>query len=484
MVERRGPKRVILPKLILGEVCNPADDGATERVVNLATGPFRYFFRPYSALPRALRDRRTSSFNHASAVVDTDGAPWHEACAYLTHIINAAGMPAIGIDNALSAGSDLAAFMRFLKETKTDFQTFPAFEPARPTYKYHAYLVDLAERKVIEQSVARRRMLTVIGMYDWLMKKRLLLPEYPPWEEKTISVGFESRTGSFMLKERRTTDLRIKAVPPNSPYDDHIADGGKLRPLPELEQEVLLKTLQYSDNVEARFLHILMLDTCARTQTAFTLRARHFMEPIEDDIPEVGIPAGPGTSVDTKGSKPATLYVSGWLYRRLCVYANSPRAEARRRRSKVNPRDPYLFLTNRGTPYYESVEDRSTFDPDEEGAVARQGGGLRQFIHDWMLPRMRQQLGSNYRYRAQDLRATGGMNMTTAQLALVEAKVKTLAQARRYVQARMWHEHGETTDRYLGFKYLREYFHGMQHQYESHLETLMKRAADASEQKE
>jgi hypothetical protein len=484
MAVRRGPKRVILPKLVLGEVCDPGDDGATERVVSLATGPFRYFFRPYSALPRALRETRTSSFNHASAVVDAYGAPWHEACAYLTHIINAAGMPAIGLDNALAAGSDLAAFLRFLNETNTDFRRFVPFEPARPTYKYHAYLQDLVERKVIEPSVGSRRMLTVIGMYDWLIETRLLLPEYPPWEEKTISVGFESRTGSFMLKHRRSTDLRIKAVRSTSPYDDHIADGGKLRPLPEWEQEVLLETLGHCDNVEGRLLHILMLDTCARTQTAFTLRARHFMEPIDDDVPEVGIPAGPGTSVDTKGSRSKTLFVSGWLYRRLCIYANSPHAEVRRRRSKVSQRDPYLFLTNRGTPYYESVEDRSTFDPNKEGAVARQGGGLRQFIHDWMLPRMRQRLGCNYRYRAQDLRATGGMNLTTAQLALVEAKVKTLAQARLHVQGRMWHEDGRTTDRYLGFKHQQEYFHGMQREYESHLETLMQRAANAFEKHE
>jgi hypothetical protein len=481
MTRQAGPKRILLPSLVLGEVCNEDDDGAIERIVILPSEEFRYFFRPSSALPLAERDTRTSSFNHFAAVIDESGAPWGEAVAYLAHIVDSAGMPATGIDNARPIASDLADFARFSKDNNFDFREFPAFEQARPTYRYRTHLDGLVRRGLVKASVARRRLLSMIGMYDWLIKNKLLAPAYPPWEESEIKVGVESRGGSRVYVKRRVTDLRIRFVRSTSPYTDHIADGGDLRPLPVSEQKVLLEVLAESDNIEARLLHVLMLVTCARTQTALTLRMRHFVNPVDPNLDEVRIPAGPGTGIDTKGSKSkVSLFVPGWLYQRICIYANSPRAKARRARAKVSLDDSYLFLTNRGSPYYESVKDRSIFDPNKESGSAQQGQPLRQFIHDWMMPRMRQRLGANYRYRAQDLRATGGLNMTAVQLELVKANMKTLAQARDFVRNRMWHEHGETTDRYLGFQHLREHFFGIQRTYEEHMETLMRRAANGT----
>lgn len=474
------PAKRTLPTLILTEQCQPGDEGA----FLVADATEQYFVREiHQEDTNTRRDGMPnwapSRFNVFPIVLDGSGQPWAEACLYLL-----AGMesnPSIEMSTYDAKALDLAAFRRFIEETKIDWMNFPKNQLFRPTYRYRTHLNLLLRSGELKQKTVARRMSTVIGFYRWLASEEIFKPENPPWKERDIYITSKDYYGFQQSKKIKSTDLIIKAPVQQDTFEETINDGGKLRPLPPKEQEWLLDALAEAGNTEMTLIHLMGLTTGARLQTICTVKIRHIeMPPPANPNDEVRLPVGPGTGIDTKGDKRLVLHIPGWLYQTLQVYANSERASRRRQKANKKDSNQYLFLTKNGAPFYEDRQDRKTFAPTNKRRYYFDGGAVETFIRNIVRPYIEKKYGcKKFNFIFHDTRATFGMNLTDFLLSQVEAGKLNLAYVREYVKTRMGHKSAADTDRYLDFRHKLKFKRAVIEQHEKHLQSLCEKASKA-----
>ena len=136
-------------------------------------------------------------------------------------------------------------------------------------------------------------------------------------------------------------------------------------------------------------------------------------------------------------------------------------------------------MSARGNPLYRSKEASRAFDATNALRHAKVGQAVRQFITDYVIPRVREHHGiKTFHYRFHDTRATFGMNLTDQQFKLIEQGKATLKSAREFVQTRMGHESSATTDRYLHYRQNGRLVRRAGEEYESHLRRLSEQAME------
>ncbi|WP_427772887.1 integrase [Comamonas thiooxydans] len=423
---------------------------------------------------------RWTQFRSIPAVLDDVGKPWAEACLW---VLEKAQLNPRNIDSLKPIAQDLASYKIFLDDLGIDWRDFSAVEKyARPTYLYKTHLQALLNDGLLKKSTASRRMSSVIGFYRFLMRnpRMRFLPSNDPWVERDIGIAYLDGKGFKQIATVTSTDVSIKTSRDSGTADDGINDGGKLRPLPPHEQQMLIAALKEIGNVEYTLMHYMALLMGAREMTVLTFRLRDVMCPA-DEIPQWPhkIRCGPGTGIDTKGNV-AGVYLSmpRMLYEDLHAYATSQRAIRRRSRT-ARGEDPsnYLFLTQHGQPYYESKEDRNALQ-DTASQFRRSvlsGRPLRKFIAQSVIPTVRKTY-PNFTYRFHDIRATFGMNWVDFHM----LQVGTEGIGKRYLWARdqlknlMWHKSPHTTDRYIEYRDHMQSLHLSRKDWSDHLLTLIK----------
>jgi hypothetical protein len=208
-------------------------------------------------------------------------------------------------------------------------------------------------------------------------------------------------------------------------------------------------------NPEYELMHYVSLLTGARVQTVLTLRWSNFRAaPSKVTQWPYKLRCGPGTGIDTKRDiTDVYLSVPRFLYEMLHVYANSDRAKHRRAKSRL-VEDPsnYLFLTNQGSPYYESKDDRNAVRSSDEPLLRSSptGQNLREFMSEKVVPEVRKTL-PKFEYRFHDLRATFGMNWVDHVVGKENTKHNYMW-ARDQLRKLMWHKRATTTDLYLEYR--------------------------------
>ena len=479
MRSRAGTK--LLPRLNLTEVVSPGTSGARKVVLTDHSSDSSYLVRPCTDETSGARsDARPrwmgTSFNLFPLVVDSHGVPWAEATLYIVHKLENNVSP--NMSTAKSIADDLSAFLRFIEESSLDWATFPQRKLERPTYRFRAELMLLVRAGELAASTARRRMGSVVAFYRWLLEEKLLVAEHQPWSESKRFISFSDARGMQGVKTVTTTDLRISAPSQTDPYTTFIDDGGKLRPLPQHEQEWVLDALVELGNIELTLIHLVALLTGARMQSVLTFRVGHVSSAsVLTHGDDVRLPIGPGTGIDTKNDKKMVLHAPAWLYQRLQDYAVSPRAIRRRERALGGDSDSqYLFLSARGAPFYQSKADALTYDPKNDLRHAKAGQAIRQLVAEYIVPGIRAKHSPKFSYRFHDLRATYGMNLTDEQLRLVAAGEITLHEAREHVKDLMGHESAATTDRYLQYRGRLQFVRKVNDSYGEHLQRLVERA--------
>ena len=259
-----------------------------------------------------------------------------------------------------------------------------------------------------------------------------------------------------------STDVSIRTPKSEDPFAGTIQDGGKLRPLTGKEQIWILESTEAKGNTECFLIQLFMLATGARIQTAGTLRLRHFANPnprcsksLTGDGEIFKMKTGPGTGIDTKNDKNGVLQVPRRIYELLHTYGLSKRAEVRRSRLGAKHgehSDPYLFITQQGSPYYTAKAETLCFNPDLARRHEKTGQPVRQFIKEHVIPYVREHHDKHFHYRIHDLRASFGMNITELLMEQVHAGKITLNHARMTVKDLLWHESFATTDLYLNYR--------------------------------
>ncbi len=475
---KREARKILLPVMEMTEVTDENDCGAIKVVLPQTGSHLEYYLRKkHDAATGDRKDNKPiwmgSKFNLYPVVLDKNGAPWAEANIYLMSRIESSIDPVMSTFSSIA--DSLAAFRRFLDETEIDWIEFPQQKLKRPTYRFFGYLkLKIASGKM-KDSTAKRHMSAVISFYSWLIKDKALNPTNSPWQASESFIQLADARGFKFSKQVISTDISIKRSDSHDPYDDHISDGGKLRPLIKQEQEWLIDALIELENTEMLLIHLIGLLTGSRIQTILTLRLKHIAAQIDtDNFGEVRIPVGPGTDTDTKNNKKLVLHFPGWLYQKLHIYANSERAQKRRARAKGrNTNDQYLFLSMRGSPFYMSKAESLIFDASHSKRHAKTGQAVRQFITDKVIPLIRSKFNApNFSYQFHDTRATYGMNLTDCQLERVNMGEITLHQAREFVKARMGHQSPATTDKYLQYRSNHQLASNINIKYDEHLRKL------------
>lgn len=454
-------RKVLLPVFQLSEVTTAEDPRALTRVIKQGkvhpglTYHYRFVWDEHAG--------RGFNYNLFPVVLDRNAVPWPLGSLFILAQLEAETTPAM--TTYQSRADDLAAYKEWLdtQDNSDDllFQ-FPKIKLRRPTYRYRGYLQQRIQARELAPATAKRRMGTVVSFYRWLIANNYFRPEYPPWEEMQYRLAFKTTEGLAVSKKVVSSDVSIRAPRSEDPFAGTIQDGGKLRPLTGNEQVWILEATEAKGNTECYLIQLFMLATGARIQTAGTLRLRHFtgqnprfskLLTGEGDVYK--LKAGPGTGIDTKNDKNGLLQVPRRLYELLHTYALSRRAEVRRSRFMAKygeHSDPYLFVTQQGSPYYTAKADALRFNPHLDRHHEKTGQPVRQFLKEHVIPYVREHHDKNFHYRIHDLRASFGMNITELLMEFVQSGSITLNRARMTVKDLLWHESFTTTDVYLNYR--------------------------------
>lgn len=483
-------RKVLLPVFQLSELTTVDDPRALKRIIKQGKGHpaltyhYRFVWDEHGG--------RKFNYNLFPVVLDRNAAPWPLGTLYILAQLEAETTPAM--TTYQGRVDDLGAYKEWLdthdRPDDLMFQ-FPKIKLRRPTYRYRGHLQQQIQAREIAPTTAKRRMGTVMAFYRWLIDSHYFQPEYPPWEETHYQLTFKTVEGLAISKKVVSTDMSIRAPKSEDPFAGTIQDGGKLRPLTGKEQNWILEATEAKGNTECYLIQLFMLATGARIQTAGTLRLRHFTQPnpayakaLTGGGEVFKLKAGPGTGIDTKNDKNGVLQVPRPVYELLLTYALSERANMRRGRFVAKHgehTDPYLFLTQQGSPYYMAKADALRFNPDLDRRHEKTGQPVRQFLKEHVIPYVRERYDTNFHYRIHDLRASFGMNMTELLMEQVQKQTITLSRARMTVKDLLWHENFATTDLYLNYRNQMDEIYAAVNEYGKQLQEWIERAMKGEE---
>ncbi len=402
-------------------------------------------------------------------LVNDDGSPQNDANLYL--IYRCEKKHNINHTTLESIARSLKIFFEWCKEEEIDYRTAPS--PLRvPTYLFKQFLLDQMDPLFIEKpwskNYAKKLMTDIVGFYRWLTSDGNVTFEHPLYQETQVWVTYNNRYGQSTGREVTTTDV-VKIYPQqnNKDYTDPtITDGKELRPMSRDEQ---LKFIEVINEVaiEYKLMCLISLLTSARLQTVCTLRLINFQKDTKgmDEDMEVSFKVGYGTLVDTKFNKSFMLYFPVWLYRQIQTYLESERAKKRRDKADTfeNELHHYLFLTNRGSPWYLAKNDpnRENYTRPPTGIV------VSQYLINYVKPHL------THRFKFHDLRATYGINWVDGHsdaYGNIYDESRVLAD----LMERMAHENSDTTYGYLNYRKDIKRMANIQDSYEIELKNAFK----------
>jgi integrase len=292
--------------------------------------------------------------------------------------------------------------------------------------------------------------------------------ENPAYDTRTAGIAWTTPEGLTRIKEVQTTDLAIRVPQRNDTTDyETIRDGGKLRPLEEIEQKVVRDALSNHGNRTFELMVLFGLETGARKQTICTLRIHHIRNLLEksgqegNPHEELLLKVGAGTTIDVKfkgDQKQFRLHIPKWIAQSLISYADSNEARKRRERSFYGDCDEnYLFLNERGGPYFTSeieIRDRQDLKfssrisyEDRVDFPIAEGRSLNA-----LLRRLITSIQSEYPefepFRIHDLRATYGRNYINRRLEHGASESEAIDELKK----RLGHSQRSTTQGYLEYK--------------------------------
>ncbi len=410
-----------------------------------------------------------NNYLHFTIILNDDSSIWKYGSLYLLSKLKTFKKPEP--KTLESIAYDLIDFINFCKKDEINYLSAER-RILRPTYLYRNNLEKRLRNGLISLSVIRRRMGSVVGFYQYLIETENIFFKYPLWEKSMTTISFHNEHGFKKHKQVESKDVSRVIQRKNSTLtSNRIADGGTLKPLKKEEQQVLFDALYKIGNTEMTLSMLLSVVTGARIQTVFTLRLKQFMETVEHNVKEIDVNVGIGTLVDTKYGKPFVLKIPTWVYNKIKVYLDSERYKKRLDNAKhifSNIEESYVFLTNRGIPYYAAKNDsyRKLYKEPQNGNSVRQfiSSTLSKYLYIDEKP---------FDFSFHDLRATFGMNLLEELLELVDQKKIKLSFALMYVKDRMNHSSINTTERYLKFREANKVRNYVQNEFEIYLIGLL-----------
>ncbi len=409
------------------------------------------------------------NFLHFPVITHDDGSIWKHGSLYLLSKLKNYQKPSPKTLDSIA--TDLKHFKEYCDNENIDYLIAPR-KVLRPTYLYRSHLQQLLRDGKISPNTIKRRMSAVVGFYEYLINIEGVEFKFPLWESGITSVTYHDSYGFQQSKQVQTKDVsRVISTSNPDLFDDAIVDGGRLHPLPQEQQFALVRALKTIGNTEMTLGFLIALTTGARIQTVFTLRKKHFENPLKHEEKEIKIRIGYGTDCDTKFNKLHTLILPSWLYQKVRIYLSSPRFKTREEKAVHifdDQSKQYVFLTNRGAPFYAAHDDPYRYLYKE----VPNGATIRQFIFNSLKNQLKMD-GFKFDFSFHDLRATFGMNLLDKLMPLVDSKELKLSHALIHIKERLGHSSLSTTEKYLNFRERHKIKKQAQDNYERYLESLI-----------
>lgn len=414
-------------------------------------------------------DFHIDNFLHFKLIANNDGSLWKYGNLYLLSKLKGYSEP--DHSTIKSYATDLKDFKEWCDNENLDYINITR-KVRRPTYKYRAYLQEKLSMGELSPNTVKKKMSAVIGFYRYLIEIEGVKFKFPLWEDGMTSISYQDTYGFSQMKQVATTDVgRVVSSPNPYLYEDAIVDGGKLYPLEKEQQIALINALKKIGDTEMLHAFLIALTTGIRMQSVFTLRIKHFERVPSDNEEEVKIKIGPGTGCDTKFGKQHLLFMPSWLYNKIRIYINSPRAKERRDKAKHifdTQEVQYLFLTRRGSPFYAAKDD-----PYKNLLASPiDGGTVRQFIFKYLNVAL-EEMGFSFHFSFHDLRATYGMNLLDKRKVYIKSGDTDIFKVLHYIKERMGHSSLTTTEKYLNYRDRHKIKEKVQNDYEDYIYEML-----------
>jgi len=378
-----------------------------------------------------------TSITEFPCILCANGAPWYEANKYLLESVFQNLNDSVMTSQSIA--QDLLRFLRYLESENIDFRKVPKRKPLIPHHRFRFELKQQVEDEKLAPRTAKRCIGRIEGFYRWAVEAGLISSRLLP--------DNRMRTKYFAI---RTEKSKIGT------QSGLISDGGSLCPLTPAKQAKLLSALSISKNIEMRLVFITALLTGLRIQSVLTLDKSIFESLDCSSDQHISVAVGFGTKIETKYDKPMVVSFPRALIEKLELYYNGERSSLRRNRYRSQDFSSYVFLTNRGRPYYITNEDRIL----SNGQCKAEGAAIREYMKSYLFPIV------GFRFKFHDLRATFALNLVDAQLELVKSGERNLTQVRLYVKERLGHASSEVTDQYLNYRQIYSEMDDVQISYE------------------
>jgi len=419
--------------------------------------------------------RKEGLIRNFPMIFQGDGKPWDLGNLYLMFMYNKAAAASVrpSIETIDSFASHLLAYRRWIEDAQSKGQEihdlyFPDESHRRVTYRYSRYL-DRNIGRTISASTASTRISVITNFYRGVQSGGLANElENEPFKERQVSIKAFNRIGLEKLITVVTTDLRTRQKPLGFDQGTSIRDGGKLHPISEADQGLLLDYLERFDRYHFTLMVLFSIFTGARIATVCTLRIDDLRALLnkadKDPTGFVWLKIGFRTRIDLKfadkNKAQMRLRIPSMLVMQIIGYVDSPEAMLRRQQKTSfygDTDDNYVFLTEAGTPYITSkaeIEDRQSSEysarlnmRDRVDFVISKGNGIRNWVNQ--LNNLIATENPDYSsWRFHDLRATFGLNFVRDALREGQSRNKILDS----LKGLMGHSSIETTLRYLDYE--------------------------------
>lgn len=419
----------------------------------------------------------TPFYKNMPMIIDGNNRPWDIGNLYLMLLFHKKALQGmVNMTTIRSHADSLLNYLRWIEhmqelDPKLNLFYLPKNESMRVTYRYRRYLMSLVRSNVISSGTANKRMTIVVAFYRCCIKKNLVGPdeiENLPYQEVVKTILTTNHIGLRRIRAVNSSDLSIKVARSPDRTEEIIDGGEKLRPLSEGDQELLLAELETSATRTQQLVFWTAIFTGARIQTIGTLRVAPFLHSLEKyrDRPEVLMPVGPGTGIDTKGGSRYVLHIPTVLAKQIEAYVKSPAAKRLREKSFYgDSEENYVFLTRDGQPFYTSsqeLEDRQlsvVLLQDRANFKIKDGQAIRAKVSE-LYKSIKCKNSAFRRFRFHDLRASYCMNYLTDRMSVPIVKELrdgskvdlTRAKALSEASKRMGHANESTTELYLDYR--------------------------------
>jgi len=292
------------------------------------------------------KDLKRKPINNLPQIAWEDNSTWAEANLWA---LDQATSSKRDLKTVRSNMAHLLGYSKWLEAESITWWYFPERESERCLIRFRGALVAARNNGELAPSTVSQRMAAVIRFYKWMKSRRLILPEWPMWEERSVGITLTNSFGLEHTMRVASTDLSI----PNRKVAGAIQLEDGLLPVSISAMKEILALADKTSTEELSLMLRIGFFTGLRLGSITDLKVKTLQD--ATIVPEVGwkrLAVGPGARppVATKFSVSGAVPIPEELLDLLLDYSISTRRL--KRQALASPEDQgLLFLTRYGNSY-------------------------------------------------------------------------------------------------------------------------------------